>query len=201
MERHLEMAQPTKKRWKSAVLLFLFQGIWGGLVESQVDLTDECNEGKRFIKIHRSCQVKKKKGVVSQQRDSFRDRTLISFNAAGSFSSSSSCPLSTWNSRLSTFDSISDSQPKKWVTLLSKLKWKIEIGIVGGGILKSEYNQGYLNSWVVSHLALVISKLCHALGHELSLGDYKLFFEPKLNIYALCRDHCICCVNAPFTDK
>ena len=135
--------------------------------------------------------MKKKKGVVSQQRDSFRDRTLISFNAAGSFSSSSSCPLSTWNSRLSTFDSISDSQPKKWVTLLSKLKWKIEIGIVGGGILKSEYNQGYLNSWVVSHLALVISKLCHALGHELSLGDYKLFFEPKLNIYALCRDHCI----------
>ena len=42
-----------------------------------------------------------------------------------------------------------------------------------------------MNSWVVSHLALIIGMLCHALGHSLSIGDNTLFFGPKHNIYAL----------------
>ena len=45
---------------------------------------------------------------------------------------------------------------------------------------------GRLNSWVVSHSALIIGTLHHALGHEFEpWGDDKLFFWPKHNIYAL----------------
>ena len=40
---------------------------------------------------------------------------------------------------------------------------------------------GRLNSWVVSHSALIIGTLRHALGREFD----KLFFGPKHNIYAL----------------
>ncbi len=59
--------------------------------------------------------------TVEIQVKSIQIRTLISSSAPGRLSWSPSWLLSTWNSRLSTLDSISESQPRKWPTLLSKL--------------------------------------------------------------------------------
>ena len=43
---------------------------------------------------------------------------------------------------------------------------------------------GHLNSWVVSHLALIISTLCHALGREFKTQWWQTLFGHKHNIYA-----------------
>ena len=70
----------------------------------------------------------------------------------------------------------------RWNNYRHNVGWRFEVNFQSK--LKCS-TLGRLNSWVVSHLALIIGTLRHALGREVESWWWLTFFGLKHNIYAL----------------